>query len=433
MRAEELTTISLESEMSGVSRTVKVIKAVKCAYKSAPELLSLMNAFRGMVNEAIRVAEKEGITSKYGIKKLVYDDFKKYGLHSHYTHGVCERASSLLKNKRRKKKPYVWKPLLKLERQMWRLENGVLKVPIQARQYICLSLKIGDYQRGLLSDPDVKLGSVTVSPTHVSFAISKMVKLFESEGLIGIDVNEASVDCAIVKDDALSFRSFDLSEVKTLKHTYYAKRRRIQEKFFRDRRKLKNILSKYTRNEHNRTNAILHRVANQIVEEAREKHLGIVLEDLTDIRKSINKKRMGINPYSGKKQRISVRTKSMKRRLNVWSFRRLQSFIEYKAKWQGIPVFYINPRNTSRECPICGQRVEKDEQDCVCEQCGLRLNRHLLACLNILKRKDGSLRFGLDSSPSEAMIRYFPLNKAVSRRKEVADATEPCDKCFDVI
>ena len=242
--------VDIKLEPPQIVQPVKVVKAVKCAYEPSPELFSLMDTFRGMVNEAIRVAEKEGITSRFSLIKRVYQDFK---------------------------------------------------------------------------------------------------------------------------------------------------------------------------------NAILHRVANQIVEEAREKHLGIVLEDLTDIHKSINKKRMGINPYSGKKQRISVRTKSLKRRLNSWSFKRLQNFIEYKAKWQGIPVFYIDPKYTSSECPVCGQRVEHDGEFSICEKCGLRLNRHLLACLNILKRKDDSLWFGLDSLPSEAVIR--PLNKAVSRRKEVADATEP--QAFD--
>ena len=407
------------------SKPVKVVKAVKFAYEPTPELLSLMDTFRLMVNEAIRVGENEGVTSKYGIQKLVYGDFKKYSLHSHYTHGACECASSLLKNKKRKKKPYVWKPLLKLDNQIFRLEDDTLRIPVKPRQFIHIPLEIGEYQRSLLSDPSIKLGSLTITPKGVILAVSKTLGFFEPEGIMGIDVNEASVDCAIVKDDTLSFRSYDLSEAKTLKHTYYAKRRKIQEKFSRDRRKLKKILSKYNRNEQNRTKAILHRVANQIVDEAKEKRLGIVMEDLTDIRKSVNKKRMGINSFNGKRQRISVRTKSMKRRLNTWSFRRLQDFIEYKAKWQGIPVFYVDPKYTSRECPVCGEWVKKDGQESVCEQCGLRMDRHLLAGLNILKRKDGSLRFGLDSPVNVAVIRYFPLSKAVSRSKEVQHWRHP--------
>ena len=37
---------------------------------------------------------------------------------------------------------------------------------------------------------------------------------------------------------------------------------------------------------------------------------------------------------------------------NSWSFHQIRSFIEYKAREAGIPVIIVNPRNTSRECPI---------------------------------------------------------------------------------
>jgi len=52
-----------------------------------------------------------------------------------------------------------------------------------------------------------------------------------------------------------------------------------------------------------------------------------------------------------------------------------------------------------------------------CGNCGLKMNRHLLASLNILKAKDDTLRFKVDSSSSEIVIR--PLSKAVNRRREV--------------
>ena len=205
--------------------------------------------------------------------------------------------------------------------------------------------------------------------------------------------------------------------MKTLKHTYYAKRRRIQERFCKDQRKSKELQGKYRRNEKNRTEAVLHKVSKQIVDEAKSKKLGIVLEDLKGIRKGVNRKKRGVNTYNGKEQNISVNTKSMKRRLNTWTFRKLQQFIEYKAKWEGVPVSYVDPRYTSRKCPVCGCTVEPNGHLTECGNCGLKLNRHLLASLNILKRKDDSLRFGLNSSPREAVIR--PLSKAVSRRREV--------------
>jgi len=47
----------------------------------------------------------------------------------------------------------------------------------------------------------------------------------------------------------------------------------------------------------------------------------------------------------------------LNRRLHSWNFRRLQFYIEYKARLEGLPVVYINPKGTSSLCPVCGGRL----------------------------------------------------------------------------
>ncbi|MEM2578512.1 MAG: IS200/IS605 family accessory protein TnpB-related protein [Candidatus Bathyarchaeia archaeon] len=58
----------------------------------------------------------------------------------------------------------------------------------------------------------------------------------------------------------------------------------------------------------------------------------------------------------GIRRRINY-TKSLNRRLHSWNFRRLQFYIEYKAKLERLPVVYVNPKHTSSLCPICGGRL----------------------------------------------------------------------------
>ena len=402
---------------------MKAVKAVRFQYQPDQELVELFNAFRQMTNDAVRIAIKHRITSRFRLIKTVYDDLKRYQLHTHYILSACEVACAVIRNRKRRRTPYIQNPFLKLDNQTYKLEGGTLRIPVKPRQYIHIKLKMGEYQRKLLSDPNIKPGSVTINPRRVAIAVSKEIDPYEPRGLVAYDTNEASIDGAEIRDNELAFKSYDLSAVKTLKHTYYAKRKRIQERYCNDQRKSRQLQTKYRRNEKNRTEAVLHKVSKQIVDEAKEKKLGIVLEDLKGIRKGVNKKKRGTNPFNGRKQRISVNTKSMKRRLNMWSFRKLQNFIEYKANWEGVPVSYIDPRYTSRNCPVCGCTVEPNGHLTECRNCGLKLNRHLLASLNILKRKDDSLRFGLDSPPSEAVIR--PLNKAVSRRREAQTSATP--------
>ena len=46
--------------------------------------------------------------------------------------------------------------------------------------------------------------------------------------------------------------------------------------------------------------------------------------------------------------------KRVRSRLHRWSFRQLQTFIEYKAQEEGIQVECINPKYTSKTCNNCG-------------------------------------------------------------------------------
>ncbi|MBS7610116.1 transposase [Candidatus Bathyarchaeota archaeon] len=129
----------------------------------------------------------------------------------------------------------------------------------------------------------------------------------------------------------------------------------------------------------------MHRVGKDIIEKAKEGRLGIVLEGLKQIRRSVNRRVLAINRFNGKLQWVSKNSKKLKGRLNSWSFRKLQNFIEYKARWEGIPVVYVSPGSNSQTCPICGCRGELNGQLFKCPRCGWRMDRHLNAAINILK------------------------------------------------
>ncbi|MEM2946564.1 MAG: zinc ribbon domain-containing protein, partial [Thermoproteota archaeon] len=169
-----------------------------------------------------------------------------------------------------------------------------------------------------------------------------------------------------------------------------------------------------------------------IVEKAKANNLGIVLEQIKHIRKSVNQKILGINRFNRKLQKISKHSKRLKRRLNSWSFRKLQGFIKYKSKWEGVFVKQVNPRGTSQTCPKCGCKGELNGQLFTCPNCGWRMDRHLNAAINLVKTQDDSLWFG-EYSPSHVAVNR-PLNKAESKREEglfeihhstLEDAPEP--------
>lgn len=127
-----------------------------------------------------------------------------------------------------------------------------------------------------------------------------------------------------------------------------------------------------------RVDNILHRISKEVVLYAKAKQYAIALEKLTHIRSSMRK-------GNGKGRNI-------RGRLNSWNFRKLQQFIEYKARWEGTPVVYVDARNTSKTCSRCGclsKRLCPSDRFLKCEQCHTITDRHVNASINILKRACG--------------------------------------------
>ncbi|WP_328418120.1 transposase [Streptomyces violaceus] len=89
--------------------------------------------------------------------------------------------------------------------------------------------------------------------------------------------------------------------------------------------------------------------------EAQRTGRGIALEDLTGIRERARLR---------KPQRVT---------LHSWSFHQLAAFIAYKAKRAGLPVVYVDPAYTSRECSRC-HHIEKANRPSqavfICRSCG---------------------------------------------------------------
>ena len=100
------------------------------------------------------------------------------------------------------------------------------------------------------------------------------------------------------------------------------------------------------------------------------------------------KRAVALEDLGGIRERTTVR-RSQRRRHLSWSFAQLRAFVEYKAAEKGVPVVLVDPRNTSRTCPLCGtvdkkNRPTRDEFRCV--SCGLAGPADRIAAVNIAAR-----------------------------------------------
>jgi len=71
-----------------------------------------------------------------------------------------------------------------------------------------------------------------------------------------------------------------------------------------------------------------------------------------------------------------------------WPYAKAGFFIEYKALDKGMEVKYVNPRDTSRSCPKCGN-VSKENRNGLmfcCVSCGYKDNSDRVGSINISMR-----------------------------------------------
>src|SRR3989442_15693021 len=103
------------------------------------------------------------------------------------------------------------------------------------------------------------------------------------------------------------------------------------------------VFSKYGQRQRNRVQPLLHNVSKRIVDEAKTRRYGIVMEKLTGVRRLY--------------QKGNGQSRDYRARMNSWSYGELQRQIDYKARWEGVQVIYVSARNTSKRCSICGYKT----------------------------------------------------------------------------
>ena len=113
-----------------------------------------------------------------------------------------------------------------------------------------------------------------------------------------------------------------------------------------------------------------------------EKQYAIVLEKLS--------KRVANNMIK------RIKGKQLRHRIFQASFRGIQRAIEEKAREHGVPVIYVNPRNTSKLCPIHNAPIDYNNGSRIgkCSKAYELWHRDVVACWNLLLKAlwgDGSL------------------------------------------
>jgi putative transposase len=172
------------------------------------------------------------------------------------------------------------------------------------------------------------------------------VKEYEALDWIGVDLGIVNI---ATTSDGTKFAGATINSRR-------ARNARLRQKLQKKgTRSAKRLLRKRRRKERRFATDVNHCISKQLVDVAKRTERGLVFEDLKHIRTRTRA------------------NKTQRRRLHSWAFGQLQTFSAYKSKRDGVPVRFVDPRNTSRTCPVCGcvdKRNRKTRDMFRCVGCG---------------------------------------------------------------
>ena len=344
-----------------------VRKSTKQLYKPSLEILSLMQNFRQMVNDCIRIGLANDVST---MKKLCNFSYKNLQYNVPSYHKLCanSKASGILAARKKSirrgfhtKNPYL-KKLILVSCYGFKIINGKLRIPLGNRKVDWIPLTRHTLQ--VLSDTDVRVNSFTLTESSLSLCISKDVPELEIRNAVEVDRNLRN----LTGGNSEKVTYYDMSQVIEIGETTKDAVKSFKRNDFRIRREL---AAKYGKRKTERVKRILHVISKAVVLDALERRSAITFEDINNIRSMYRK-----GNWQGKDYRRQMN--------NHRPFAEIKRQIEYKAAWGGVPIIHLTKsetRGTSSRCYQCGERLQDSRErkrHLWCQNCEKWFNRDWL-------------------------------------------------------
>jgi len=393
--------------MVRVARTV-IIRSVRLPRGVFRIFVELEGMYRNMVEQLVMYAVSSNVRSFTRLKASKYREMRALYPHlpSHYVYTACQDAATRAKSFLRLRKlgltersyPEVRSVSIWLDDHLWRLEGHASIRIATHRGWIAIDFephkqfwRYVNREWRLSSEARIKLDKKN-RQLVIYLTFVRDVEEYRPGGFISVDVNENSVS-VLINGVAYLFET----NTKGIVLGYYYRRMRVQEKYDKlygvNSRAKRKVLRKLK--EKRKKDDIRWKIANIIVRTAYGKLYAIILEKLGKrvAEKMINR----------------IKDDQLRHRLFQASFRGVQRAIEEKAKEYGVPVIYIDPKNTSKMCPLHSAPIVYSNSSRVgrCSKGGELWHRDVVSLWNLLLRVrlgDGSSApslggFKVDGSP----------------------------------
>jgi len=391
----------------------------------APErgeaLIQFLKAYRDAVQYIVNnIWSLKKTPSTKQLHKMFYNELRKLGFRAHHVSEIYKRAKEVVEatKKNNGSKPILKKLTARIHPLDYKIDFNakVLRVAVSNNEWVELKLKWYKYLDKYL-DGFWSVGEIQVSyrddKIFVYITFIKDAVLRGPKAVMGVDINFNNVTYTVIDLNG-NLITMGVIPFKGLGKALHLKRlaEELQRRYPKSWRFLKwvrRVRARWLRRARNILNDSSHYIAKKVVNIAKECNALIVLEDLEKLKEKANGDKLSWEAQ-------------------MWCYRRVQSFIEYKALLEGIKVIYVEPRRTSKTSPN-GKPLRFINYRFV-ELGSVVTSRDVIASWNIalreLKQMRGSwVRWSPDSPADEGMktrpnagnpeARYSQLITAIRR------------------
>jgi putative transposase len=339
-------------EVMRYTDVMKLIAQVKL--QPTPEQAKTLKETIGRSNAAANyvssVAWEKQVFRQYDLHHLLYHDIRaKFGLSAQMTVRLIAKVADAYKLDKKKQRTFKALGSIAYDDRIlsWSVDKRIVSLWTLGGR-IKLTFIAGIPQLELLK---TRQGEAELIYRNGEFYLHQTCDVDEEptdeiDGFLGVDLGVANIAV-----DSLG-EIYQGKAIKNVRHRHRKLRSKLQATGTKSSRRL---LKKLSGKEHRFATWTNHNVSKRIVAKAKDTGKGIAIEELGGIR-----------------NRITVR-RSQRATLHSWAFSQLRGFIEYKSKLDGVPVIAVDPRNTSRTCPVCGcvdKANRKSQAVFLCIVCG---------------------------------------------------------------
>jgi putative transposase len=347
--------------------------------EDASKLRATMEQFNAAADFVAGVAFGHRTANVYDLRRLCYVEVReRYGLSSQMAQLAIKAASDAYKRDKSKRVHFKKHAAVPYDQRTMSFKGpdrvslltleGRAKVPYIVGAYDAKRLGLSKGQSDL-----VYRGGKWYLFVSVDIPDGSPI---DPVDFIGVDLGVANI---ATDSDGGQHSGKDVERVRR-KHNL--QRKRLQRRNTKGaKKKLKRMRDKESRFRRHQN----HVISKAIVESARRTGWGIALEDLQGIR-----------------ERVTARGGDARNRLSGWAFGQLGAFLGYKAKLAGVPMVYVDPRDTSRTCAECGhceKANRKGQGEFSCKACGHEDRADRNAARNIRARALAKRALGLGNQP----------------------------------